>query len=71
MDEADRAQIRNEAHLAAALARRPRPLSGAVGQDPVECWVCGEDIPAARQKAVNGTLLCVGCQADLERRQRR
>lgn len=71
MDEADRAQLRTEQDLAAALARRPHLPIGTAVLEPVECRVCGETIPEARQKALNGTLLCVGCQAELERRQGR
>ena len=71
MDEADRAQIRSEQALEAALARRPHPPAGTAVLDPVECQVCGDEIPAARQKAMNGALLCVACQGDLERRLRR
>lgn len=32
-----------------------------------ECEQCGEDIPAARRKAVPGVQLCIYCQTKLER----
>lgn len=71
MDEADRAQVRAEQDLALALARRPHLPVGTAVIAPVECMTCGDEIPLARQQAMNGTLLCVECQAGLERRQHR
>ena len=34
-----------------------------------ECKACGETIPTARQKATNGTTLCVDCASDMEKRR--
>lgn len=50
---------------AVTLARSRLPR----GESLAECQNCGEDIPAARQKAVPGVRLCVDCQAELETQQ--
>lgn len=62
-DAADMAQAERES-VAAVLARF-KPLE-AVGESLSECDECGEDIPLARQKAVKGCRLCIGCQSVLE-----
>ena len=32
------------------------------------CEVCGEEIPAARRKAVPGVRLCLACQSEADRK---
>lgn len=67
MDEADRAQLSSDMHLAAALSRhRPRPDTPTA----LECEGCGEAIPEARRLAVPGCERCVDCQERLERGMR-
>lgn len=39
------------------------------GESATHCEGCGEVIAEARRKAIPGVRLCVGCQADLEKRQ--
>ena len=39
------------------------------GEGSSECLKCEREIPEARRKAVPGTRLCVGCQAELDKRQ--
>ncbi len=39
------------------------------GKSKTHCMECGEGIPQARQKAVPGVWLCVGCQSELEDQQ--
>ena len=62
-DAADMAQAERES-VAAVLARF-KPLE-VVGESLSECDECGEDIPLARQTAVKGCRLCIGCQSVLE-----
>lgn len=67
-DNADRAAELMEHRMATALRRRtaePPPNS-----DP-ECDDCGEDIPAARRKALPWAARCVECQTVYERRAAR
>ena len=57
---ADIADIGNEEmqrQLDAALAA----FQPATGESLSECEACGNDIPKARQIAVKGCTLCIGC----------
>lgn len=67
-DEADMAQAEQE-RLAEVMARF-KPVE-VVGESLSECDECGEDIPLARQKAVKGCQLCIGCQSvrEIKRKQ--
>ena len=62
-DAADAAQAEQES-VAAVLARFKSVE--VVGESLSECDECGEDIPLARQQAVKGCRLCIGCQSVLE-----
>lgn len=37
------------------------------GQSLEQCEECGKDIPVARQQAVPGVRLCVGCQGEQDK----
>ncbi len=50
--------------LAAARARMPQ------GESLTHCEECGEEIPAARRKAVPGVRLCLACQEEADRHTR-
>jgi phage/conjugal plasmid C-4 type zinc finger TraR family protein len=50
---------------AVKLARSRLPEGASL----THCEVCDDAIPEARRKAVPGVRLCVGCQADLEKKQ--
>lgn len=50
---------------AVSLARSRLPQ----GESLSECQSCGEEIPAARRRAVPGVKFCVACQSELERQQ--
>ena len=66
MDDVDRAQQLEQAHLETALATHaaaPRKLL-QTGQD---CLACGDEIDPMRRAAVPGCALCLGCQENLER----
>ena len=39
------------------------------GEGSTHCEECETVIPEARRKAIPGVRLCVGCQAELEKRQ--
>jgi phage/conjugal plasmid C-4 type zinc finger TraR family protein len=71
-DEADRAQIHEEAFLADALARarRPRGRGPDMSDGTPRCRECGEEIPAARLARVPDAECCVSCQNEREGRQR-
>ncbi len=62
MDDVDRAQEINEAHLAEALDRRRYDAERAIHESPLQCIDCDEPIPEARRKAVPGCRRCIGCQ---------
>jgi phage/conjugal plasmid C-4 type zinc finger TraR family protein len=40
------------------------------GEGLTHCEECGEAIPEARRKAMPGVRTCVGCQSELENRQK-
>jgi phage/conjugal plasmid C-4 type zinc finger TraR family protein len=62
-EEANRADAIHRMH-ALALAQASIPSA-------CECEECGVDIPLARQKAVPGVQLCVGCQTAIEEERAR
>ncbi len=41
----------------------------ASGESATHCEECGAGIPEARREALPGVRLCVGCQAECEKRQ--
>ena len=77
MDDVDRAQEINEAHLEESLARHrrtrpplyppplggeaPSPSGGGLGRGKM-CLDCGEEIPAKRWAAMPGCPRCIDCQ---------
>ncbi len=65
MNHADIANDLVEWRLEQALKARQQ-LSTAVSRE--DCARCDEPIPEARQKALPGVQLCVGCQTMLEGR---
>lgn len=62
-DDADMAQAEQE-RLAEVMARF-RAVE-VVGESLSECDECGASIPLARQQAIKGCRLCIGCQSVLE-----
>lgn len=68
-DEADLANDRHDIELARILASRVQILGASLA----ECEACGNEIPEARQKAVQGCTLCIACAEvrDLMGRARR
>ena len=40
----------------------------ATGEGQTHCLECGEEIPAARRRAVPGVRTCIECQSDRDRR---
>ena len=56
-DEADLAGDRIEIEMGRLLAA----FQPATGESLAECEACGNDIPEARQKAVQGCTLCIAC----------
>ena len=66
MDDVDRAQEINEAHLAEALALRLRSGTRRSLSEVEVCIDCDEPIPDARRKAVPGCCRCIDCQAEFE-----
>ena len=67
MDDVDRAQEINEAHLADSLERlRYGTYRDKACLVSTECVVCGEEIPERRRQAVPGCTRCVSCQELLE-----
>jgi len=49
----------------AVLAARARM---ATGEGETHCRECGDEIPAARRRAVAGVRTCVACQSELDGR---
>ena len=69
-DVFDRAQEREEADRADALAAQARRagLAGKTVADSAhDCYLCDEPIPEARRLYVPGVQTCVDCQNDLEK----
>ena len=56
-DEADLAGDRIEIEMGRLLAA----FQPATGESLAECEACGNEIPEARQKAVQGCTLCIAC----------
>ncbi|EPV5843375.1 TraR/DksA family transcriptional regulator [Escherichia coli] len=68
MDIIDSASEVEELHRNAALAAH-RMNRDAVSA--IRCSDCDEELPEARRIAYPGCTMCVDCQADAERRNRR
>ena len=64
MDFADMASDREMADREFALAAQRAMCQ--VGHSVSHCLNCGESIPPARQRALSGVTLCVGCQTEQE-----
>ena len=56
-DDCDLAGDRIEIEMGRLLAA----FQPATGESLTECEACGNDIPEARQKAVQGCTLCIAC----------
>ena len=56
-DDVDLAGDRIEIEMGRLLAA----FQPATGESLTECEACGNDIPEARQKAVQGCTLCIAC----------
>jgi phage/conjugal plasmid C-4 type zinc finger TraR family protein len=63
-DVIDRAGEYTEKGLSARIQEIRRAAAGDDGL--IECEDCGEEIPAARRRAVPGCRCCVECQQDRE-----
>lgn len=68
MDIIDNASTLEDLHREAALSMH-RLNHSAVSA--VRCKCCDEELPEARRVAYPGCTMCVDCQADAERRNRR
>jgi phage/conjugal plasmid C-4 type zinc finger TraR family protein len=66
-DIADEAQAVEEAERERALQALRRDLAWAPPFETADCVDCGDDIPAARRKAVPHARRCTGCQSVHER----
>ena len=68
MDIIDNASTLEDLHLEAALSMH-RLNHSAVSA--THCEECDEELPEARRKAYPGCTMCVDCQDDAEKRNRR
>ena len=68
MDIIDNASTLEDLHRDAALSMH-RLNHSAVSA--THCEECDEELPEARRKAYPGCTMCVDCQADAEKRNRR
>jgi len=64
-DGAVQEQIDASVKDAVSLARRRLPC----GESVTHCKECGNIIPEARRKAIQGVCLCIQCQSEFETRQ--
>lgn len=66
LEEADQAQLLSTALSADAVAK----IRAAIPKGPSysHCDECGEEIPEARQKAIQGCKTCIDCQSLKERK---
>jgi phage/conjugal plasmid C-4 type zinc finger TraR family protein len=63
MDDADIAQVRETAERNAGIARvRSAAAHQRQREGRRDCFDCGDEIPAARRRAVPGAVRCTGCQ---------
>lgn len=70
-DEIDRAQAYDEFFRRISLnAHTAASATGALGLSRTECAECGEEIPAARRRAMPGCSRCIACQTEYERSQK-
>ena len=67
LEESDQAQLLSITSNADAVARIRSKIPK--GPSLSECIECGEDIPLARQQAVQGCTMCIDCQIVAERRK--
>lgn len=63
-DGAVQEQIDDSVADAVSLARAKLPS----GEGEIRCVECGEEIPAARRRALPGARTCVACQAEIDGR---
>ena len=63
-DGAVQDQIEDSVKDALAMARARLPS----GEGSADCIECGEEIPAARRKALPGAHTCVACQSARDKR---
>lgn len=66
-DGAEQEQIDATVESGVQLARSRLPS----GESSTHCEECGVAVPDARRKAIPGVRLCVGCQAELEKGQKK
>lgn len=66
LEEADQAQMLTTALSADAVAKIRASIP--TGPSYSHCDACGEEIPEARQKAIQGCKTCIDCQTLAERR---
>ena len=66
-DGAEQEQIDATVESGVELARSRLPS----GESATHCEECGVAVPDARRKAIPGVRLCVGCQAELEKGQKK
>ena len=66
-DDVDLAGDRIEIEMGRLLAA----FQPATGESLTECEACGNEIPEARQKAVQGCTLCIACAEVRDLRARR
>ncbi|MBP1741165.1 MAG: transcriptional regulator, TraR/DksA family [Deltaproteobacteria bacterium] len=66
-DGAEQEQIDATVESGVQLARSRLPS----GESSTHCEDCGVAVPDARRKAIPGVRLCVGCQAELEKGQKK
>jgi phage/conjugal plasmid C-4 type zinc finger TraR family protein len=70
-EEAEVAQIRSlQLHMSALSKVQEKLAEQRRFESLEECAECGEEIPEARRKAIQGCMLCVHCQALEERYQK-
>lgn len=69
MDIIDQANDAAEKELRLRLQEITRTY-GSVKIEILQCEICGDDIPAARRKAIPGCRLCRDCQMETEVRER-
>lgn len=67
-DIIDNASTLEDLHREAALSMHRLNHSAA---SATHCEECDEELPEARRKAYPGCTMCVDCQADAEKRNRR
>jgi phage/conjugal plasmid C-4 type zinc finger TraR family protein len=71
MTDDERAALETERFQALSLLHHQQDHAVMAGESAEFCEQCGNEIPAARRKALPGVTMCIGCKRAQELTDRR